>query len=225
MTRKKQVLSKLEGTCFSGAFYVAPLLFFVFFPSPFTDNIPRPALGFHVDFPHIFADHTQTHQLDATHEANDTHGGGPAADGGAGELGDEGPENTDEAEDGYGHTETGDHPDGFDGEAGDAVEGQGQHLFQRIVALPGDALCPLVVDRSTLKAHQGDHATEEDIHFFKVGELLEDPAADQAVVSVIEDHFCPHPVHQLVEALGGKALEEGVCVPLAADTVDYLTAV
>ena len=42
---------------------------------------------------------------------------------------------------------------------------------------------------------------------------------------MVENNLGPHPVHELIEALSGETLEEGVGVPLAAHAVDHLAAV
>ena len=93
------------------------------------------------------------------------------------------------------------------------------------MALPCNALRPLIIYAGALKAHKRDHAPQEDIDLFEIGKLLQNAAGNQTVVRVVEYHFGSHPIHQLVEALGGEALEEGVRVPLAANAVDHLAAV
>ena len=90
------------------------------------------------------------------------------------------------------------------------------------MALPGDALVTLIVDAGALEAHQGEHAPEEDVDFPKIRELLQGPAGHQTIVGVVKNRVRPHPFHELVEAFGGEALEEGVGFPLAADAVDDL---
>ena len=92
------------------------------------------------------------------------------------------------------------------------------------MALAGQPLVALVIDAGALEAHQGHHAPQEDVHFFVVGQLVQHPAAEEPVVGVVKDDVRSHPVHEMVEALGGEPLEEGVGIPLGAHPVHHLAA-
>ena len=195
---------------------------FVGGPGPLADDIAGPGLGLHIDLADIFADHPEADQLDAAHQADDADGAGPAGHRAAQHRPDEGPHHPDEAEDAEQHPDAGDEPDGLVGKAGDAVKGQRQHFGKGIVALAGQTLVPLVGHGIAGKAHQRHHPPQEDVHLAVVGKAVQHPAADEAVVGVVEHDVRPQQVHQVVKPLGGKALEKGVGVPAAAHPVDHL---
>ena len=90
------------------------------------------------------------------------------------------------------------------------------------MALAGQPLVPLVGDGVAGIAHQRHHPAQEDVHLAVVGKAVQHPAADEAVIGVVEDDVRPQQVHQVIKALGGKALEKGVGVPAAAHPVDHL---
>ena len=93
------------------------------------------------------------------------------------------------------------------------------------MALAGETLRPGVGHAGALEAHQGDHAPEEQVHFLEVGKLLQHPGADEPVVGMVIHHLGPHHGQELIEALGGGPLEEGIRLPAGTDAVDQLTAV
>ena len=92
------------------------------------------------------------------------------------------------------------------------------------MALPRQAFRPFIADGRARETHQRDQAPQEDIHFPKFGKMLQDAGGDQAVVRVVEDNFGPECLHQPVEALRGRALEEGILIPPGADAVDDFRA-
>ena len=93
------------------------------------------------------------------------------------------------------------------------------------MALARQPLVPLVGDDVAGKAHQRYHAAQEDVDLPVVRKAFQHPGADEPVVCVVEDDVGPQRVHQVVEALGGEPLEEGVGVPAAAHAVHHLRAV
>ena len=90
------------------------------------------------------------------------------------------------------------------------------------MAVTGQPLMPLVGDYLAGKTHQRHHAPQEDVDFPVVGKAFQNPGADEPVVGVVEDDVGPQGVHQVIESLGGKALEKCVCVPAAPHAVYHL---
>ena len=80
----------------------------------------------------------------------------------------------------------------LDREASDAVDGQGEHFAEGIVALPCHALVTLVVDRSGLEAHEWHHTTKEEVNLFKLGERIKCALAHKAVVGMVVDGLHTH---------------------------------
>ena len=179
-------------------------------------------LGFQVDLSDVGPDDPQGKELDAGQEREDADDGSPAGYGGTGEALEKGPEAGQEAEERHDKAQDGDPADGLDRKGGDPVEGQAQHLGQRVVGLPGHPLLPLVEDLVRGKAHQGDHPPEEEVDFLEVGKLLEDPVGDEPVVRVVVYRLHPHGSQELVKGFSGEALEEGVAGPVRTDAIDYL---
>ena len=102
---------------------------------------------------------------------------------------DHGPQRRDQPQQAEPHAHAGDEVDGLDGQAGDAVEGQGQHLAQGVVALPGQPLVALVVDAGGFESHQREHAPQKDVGLSEVGEVVQHQAGHQTVVGVVVDHL------------------------------------
>ena len=135
------------------------------------------------------------------------------------------PDDAREAQKADQHAEAGDHGKRLNGHAGDAVKGQRQHFAERIVALPRQTFVPFIVHAGAFEAHQREQAPEEDIDLLITGKRLQNLRAGQTVVGVVVDHLCAHPVHKAIEALGCRALEPGITVPVGAHTVHHLAAV
>ena len=114
---------------------------------------------------------------------------------------------------------------GSDGKAGDAVKGKAQHFAQRVVALPCNPLRAFIIDTGAFEAHQWEHAPQEQVHFLKRGEFLQNLAGYQPIIGMVIHRFHAHRIQQLVVALGGKPFEEGIGIPFTSDTVDNLAAV
>jgi len=95
-------------------------------------------LDFHVDLADIFADDTQADELDTGDEADDADRGSPAGNGIAAEVGDDGPDNPDEGDHGHKDAQGRDQLQGLYGQAGDAVDGKGDHLAQGSADFLGD---------------------------------------------------------------------------------------
>jgi len=103
------------------------------------------SLGLQIDLPDILADDPQGEEdqpADGPHRADHA---GPADDGGS-----RGPtdDRVDQHEDADGKDEeaqAGNVADGLDGQGGDALHGEGEHLFQGVFALAGEPLPPLVL--------------------------------------------------------------------------------
>ena len=98
-----------------------------------------------IDFADVLPNHAQADQLHAGHKADDARHADAQPDTVRPSDGlHDGPEHADKADERHDHAEAGDEADGFDGQAGDAVKGQRQHLGQGIVALACNALVALV---------------------------------------------------------------------------------
>lgn len=93
------------------------------------------------------------------------------------------------------------------------------------MALAGNAFMALVVNFCALKTDKRDHAAQKEIDFVEVCKFLQNPRADQAVVSMVVDNFGTHLVEELVETLGSEALEEGVGRAFGAYAVDDFSSV
>ena len=83
----------------------------------------------------------------------------------------------------------------------------------------------LVGDNLVREAHQRHHAPQKDVDFLVIGKALQHAGADETVIGMVEHDICAQRVHDVVEAFGGEALEEGVGVPAAAHAVHHLGTV
>ena len=99
------------------------------------DDEARTRLRLVVNLADILADDAQEQRLHAAHEAHDACQACPAGHGLAHERRDHRPDDADERQHHDEQARKEHHADGLDGQAGDAVKGQGQHLFQGILAL------------------------------------------------------------------------------------------
>ena len=197
----------------------------LFLPGALADDIARALLGLHIDLADILGDDAEADQLHAADEADDAGHARPAGDRPAAQRGDQGPDTEDEAHEGDEQAEPEDQTQGLDGQARHAVDREAEHLLEGIVALARHALGSGVADGGGLEADEGHHAAQVEVDLLEVGKLLEHAGADEAVVGVVEDDLGPHGGEELVEALGGEALEEGVGLPAGAHAVDHLAAV
>ena len=205
------------------AAHTIPTMFYVlrkFYPQ---DEL-RAALGLHVDLADVLGNDAEAQDLHAADKADDAGHAGPAGHGLADQRVDQRPDAADEADERHQDAEAGDESEGFHRQAGEAVHGQGDHLFQRIVALPRQTLVAGVLHRGALKAHQRDHAPEEQVHLVEVGKLLEHSGTDEPVIGVVIHHLRAHGGQKLIKALGGEALEKGVGLPAGAHAVDHIAA-
>ena len=96
------------------------ILPFIRGPGALADDVAGARLGLHVDLADVFADDAQADELDATHEADDADGGGPACHHAAQRRLHDGPDDADEADEADDDACAGDEPDGLVGQAGDA---------------------------------------------------------------------------------------------------------
>src|SRR6476620_6242060 len=96
-------------------------------------------------------------------------------------------------------------------EAGDGVEGEADHLRQRIFALAGMALGTVVDDRYLAEADPGDHAADEACLLGQAQQRIERAPAHQAEVARVErDLDLGEAGERAVEELRGAALERGL---------------
>ena len=202
-----------------------PLLLLVPLPGALGDDVAGPVLALEVDLADVLADHAERQHLDAAHEAHRGGGGGPAGDGGAGRVRDEHPHDGGEARERDGEARPRDQADGLDRKARDAVDGQRQHLGERVVRLAGHALVALVVDARAPEAHERHHAAQEQVDLAELRQRVEGAGAQEAVVGVVVDALHAHRGEQAVEGLRREALEERVRLAARADAVDDVAAV
>ena len=83
----------------------------------------------------------------------------------------------------------------------------------------------LVINGSTLEAHQRDKASQEEVYLLILAQLLHDSVGKQAVIRMVIDGLNAHGGHELVKALGSDTLEECVRITLAAHAVNHITAI
>ena len=203
----------------------ALFLCFRFFPSALADYIARAALGLHVYLSDVFTYDAEAYKLHTADKADDARHARPARNGLAAQRRDERPKASDKAYQRNDNAEPGDELERLYRKAGDTVDREGDHLLERIVALSGNALGTGVAHRSALEADERYQSAQEEIDLLEVCKLLEDARAYKAVVGVVIDDLRAHHREELIEALRGKALEEGVRLAAGTHTVDYLAAV
>ena len=93
------------------------------------------------------------------------------------------------------------------------------------MALAGDALGTGIAHRCALEADERYQPAQEEVDLLEVCKLLEDARTYKAIVSVVVDDLRAHHCKELIEALRGEALEEGVCLAAGAHAVDDLAAI
>ena len=92
------------------------------------------------------------------------------------------------------------------------------------MALPRQTLGPRVCDRGASEADQRYKAAQEQVYLVDVGKLFQHTGAHKAIVGMVVHDLGPHGRQQLIKALCGKALEEGIGLPARADPVYHLIA-
>ena len=188
------------------------------------DPVSGAVLYLAVDFADVAAHHAQAEHLQAAQQPDGADDGGPARDGPACKVGDQGVKQPEHAEHGNEDAQVGDELQRLHAEAGDAVQGKGEHLFQRVFGFPREPLLPVVIDIVAAVADQRHNAPQEEVCLPVFRKGLQGPPAHQAVVRVVEHHVHAQDFHHLVEALGGGALEPGVGVPFVAHAVYHVAA-
>ena len=152
---------------------------FIRCPSALADDIARTVLGFHIDFSDVFADDTEGNQLNAADKADDTGSRCPAGN----RMAENGlhnrPNDADKADETHNSAQTGNHADGLDGQAGDAVKRERKHFAQRIMAFACDALGAFVIDLGARKTDQWNHAAQEDVDLAEIRKAFQDARALQ----------------------------------------------
>ena len=142
----------------------------------------------------------------------------------AGQGGDDGPQDPDHTHRAGDGAENGDHGDGPCGQTCDPVKSKQQHLRERIVALPGHALVPLIGHNAASEADQGEQAPQKEVHFSELCELLQHSFAGKAVIRVIEDGLHAHEVEQMIIHLRRRPFEEAVRRPVRPHSVHDVRA-
>ena len=185
-----------------------------------TDQEAGPPLGLQVDFPDILADDPQGEEdqpADGPHRADHA---GPADDRVPARPADDGVDQHEEAHGKDEEPQAGDVADGLDGQGSDALHGEGEHLLERVLALAGEPLPPLVLHGAGAVADHGHDAPQEQVDLLELGQPLQRPPGHEAVVGVVEHRLRPHEIHHPVEPLGGEPLEESVLLPGGAHAVN-----
>ena len=182
-------------------------------------------LGLHVYFPDVLAYDAEADKLHTADKADNAGHACPARDGFAAQRRDERPEAADKAYQRNNDAEARDELERLYRKARDAVDREGDHLLERIVALAGDALGTGIAHRCALEADERYQPAQEEVDLLEVCKLLEDARTYKAIVSVVIDDLRAHHRKELIEALRGEALEEGVCLAAGAHAVDDLTAI
>ena len=114
------------------------------------------------------------------------------------------------------------HAHGLYGERRDAVDGEVEHLRQGIFTLAGKAAHTIVVHLCRVVAQQGHDAAKEEVALVVAQQLFDSPAAHQPIVGMVVHRLRSEALHQPVEQLGCRTLEEGVFAPLPTHPVDNL---
>ena len=114
----------------------------------FVYDVTGPPLGFKIYFPDVLTDHPEGDKLDPAQKADDTDTAGPSAYSRSEKSGGQRPDNGEKTDAGYADPQSGDDPDRLHTEAGNAVEGQQKHFFQRVMAFPCQPCLAVIVDRS-----------------------------------------------------------------------------
>ena len=182
-------------------------------------------LGLQVDLANVLAYDAQGQHLHASHEEHGRRGGGPSGDRAAQGVGREHPHDGHEARERHREARPRDEAYGPHRQARDAVDGQRQHLGERVVGAARHALVALVVDARGPEPHERHHAAQEQVHLAELGEPVQGRRAQQAVVRVVVDALHAHGLEQAVEGLRREALEERVGLAAGAHSVDHVAAV
>ena len=112
----------------------------------------------------------------------------------------------------------------FHAKGGDAVNGEADHLLERIFGLARTAFLPFVVYIVAAVADERHNAPQEQVDLPILRKGFKCFAAQQTVVGVVVDNIHAQHLHKLIVALCGGTLKEGVFLAAVPHTIHHLTA-
>lgn len=154
------------------------------------DDKPRPRFGLVVHLADILANDAQAQQLNAADHPDRGHQRRPPRLRGAHQLGNQRPDERDDARHEDHEADRQDQADGLYAEGRDAVERKGEHLLERVLALARKALRALVFYRRPRVADLRHDAAQKQIDLLELRKALHRAPGHQAVVRMVE-----HDVH------------------------------
>ena len=116
------------------------------------------------------------------------------------------------------------HHEGFHAKGCDALNGQGDHLAERILRFTCQSLLAPIVDFLGPKAERWDDATQEEVPLAILGQPPQRDRTHKPEVSAIRNDLGSEAAHNVVVAPCGKALEGGVRVAVVTYPIDDLRA-
>ncbi len=115
--------------------------------------------------------------------------------------------------------------DGGDREGCYAVEGETEHLAERVLGRSGLALGADFLDRGRWKANHGDYAPQVEVALAIFLQFEDHTSRHETEVGVVEYGLDTHRGLELIERLGCVTLHERIGLTRGTDTVDYVVAV
>ena len=188
----------------------------------FGDDVEGAAFALAEDAADIFAEDADAEELDAAHEKDGDHDGGPAGDELVviDELADDDEDGGQQREDGDEEAEVAGEAEGFFGEAADAVEGEAEHLAEGELGFASAADGALIGDGALGEADPAYQAADVATFFADLAEGVDDGAVEQAEVAGVERERGVGEIgEEAVEEFGGGEFEGGFSLAGLADAV------
>src|SRR6185437_1520445 len=174
------------------------------------DEIDRSVLRFEIEPTEIFADDAEHHELHAAKNENNGRQAGPAGDGMAEKPGSHRIGQHTHADRAGEKAKAGGKPQRDDRKAGYAIEGEAQHLAERIACPAGETCIPIVDNGHLRQTDPAYHSANESMLFRHGIEKIEDLPADKTEVAGIERNLDIHQaMQQAIEDRAAYRLEPG----------------
>lgn len=106
----------------------------------------------------------------------------------------------------------------------DALEREGQHLAERVLARAGEPLRPRVVDDAARVADETHQPAQEQVHLVEFRQRAKGALAHETVIGVVVQDIGAELLHDLVIALRERALEKRIRFPRFAHRVHDVAA-
>ena len=190
-------------------------------------DIKRSLLDFVVDASDVFAEDADRNELHSREKYDGGHERCPAGNccRGGKNLFEDGPDEYAETYDGSEKSQVETELERRGTETGDTVKGEAYHFLERVLGGACCAFSSVVLDADFLEADPADEPAQESAAFRQVLELVYHAAVHEAEVAGIGRNVDARELaDETVEAVCGKALEDGFALALVPLGINHLVA-